>query len=362
DSGDVSGLNRSNGDAEEWVMNICRNNIRPPVIPFWEVVSMDDGKTVGVITLPADSPDKPYEAKQGSAWIVFIRVGTVTREASKEEKIRLYQASGQLHNDIRPVPGSSLADLDIRRLQNYFRDIRQQDCPASEDSGNWEKLLTNTEFMILDRGRMMATVGGMLLFGVRPNRYLPQSGISAVAYPGQEKDYATQERAVLRGPIVALRSTAGDLVEAGLVEQAIDFVRRNTQMKAQIGTDGRREERWDYPLEAVREAIVNAIAHRDYTIGGIDIELSLYADRIEVISPGNLPNTVTVEKMRLGYRATRNELIKEVLRDYRYIEASGLGVPRKIIRGMKEHNGTEPDLIEEESRFTVRLWKEPRPT
>ena len=67
---------------------------------------------------------------------------------------------------------------------------------------------------------------------------------------------------------------------------------------------------------------------------------------------------VTVGKMRAGYRATRNELVKEVLRDYRYVEATGLGVPRKIVRGMREHNGTEPDLIEEDGRFTVRLWKQ----
>ena len=64
--------------------------------------------------------------------------------------------------------------------------------------------------------------------------------------------------------------------------------------------------------------------------------------------------------MRAGYRASRNELVKEVLRDYRYIEATGLGVPRKIIQGMLAHNGTEPDLIEEDERFIVRLWKERR--
>ena len=66
--------------------------------------------------------------------------------------------------------------------------------------------------------------------------------------------------------------------------------------------------------------------------------------------------------MRAGSRVSRNELVKEVLRDYRYIEATGLGVPWKIVAGMNAHNGTEPDLIEEESRFTVRLWKRPRPT
>ena len=137
-------------------------------------------------------------------------------------------------------------------------------------------------------------------------------------------------------------------------------MRRNIEVTARIENGGRRLERWDYPLEAVREALVNAVAHRDYTITVTDIELSIYTDRIEIISPGRLPNTVTVDKIRAGYRASRHELIKEVLRDYRYIEATGLGVPRRIIDGMRAHNGTEPDLIEEDDRFLVRLWKEAR--
>jgi ATP-dependent DNA helicase RecG len=99
------------------------------------------------------------------------------------------------------------------------------------------------------------------------------------------------------------------------------------------------------------------VAHRDYTITVTDIELSLYSDRLEVISPGNLPNTVTVPKMKQGYRAARNELLKDILRDYGYVEHRGMGVRRKIIDGMREHNGTEPDLIEEQDRFLVRLWK-----
>lgn len=161
---------------------------------------------------------------------------------------------------------------------------------------------------------------------------------------------------------MALLSASGDVVETGVIEQALDFVRRNTSITAGIDEGGRRQERWDYPLEAIREAVVNAVAHRDYTITVTDIELSIYSDRLEVISPGRLPNTVTVEKMRAGYRASRNELLKEVLRDYRYIEATGLGVPRKIVQGMRAHNGTDPDLVEDDDRFIVRLWKGPKPS
>jgi ATP-dependent DNA helicase RecG len=372
----VSGLTRSPKQAEEWVMEVARAHLRPAAIPFWETIEWHDGKVVGVISLPADAPDKPYKAKRGPAWVTQMRVGTTTRDATDAEEARLYMQSGHLQYDRKPVPGATFEDLDLRRLANYFRDLRRQATPDDGDRESWIRLLVNTELMAEDRGHSMPSAGGLLLFGSNPHRFLPQAGVTAVAYSGTEKDYDAKARATLRGPVVSLFPTPStgavqsyyprtfsdptNAVEAGLVEQALDFVRRNTEVKASIDDGGRRLERWDYPLEAVREAVVNAIAHRDYTISVVDIELSVYVDRLEVFSPGRLPNTVTVEKMRAGYRASRNELIKEVLRDYGYIEATGLGVPRKIVEGMRAHNGTESDLIEEDDRFLVRLWKEPR--
>jgi len=357
DDGSVRGLTRDN--AEEWVMQVCRDHVQPAVIPYWETIPWGDGdRRVGVIHLPDDSPDKPYKAKKGSTWVTFVRVGTTTREATREEEARLYQSSGLLRYELKVVPGSSLEDLDLRRLGHYFGAVRGQEHPDRDDREAWERLLVNTDLMLEERGRTVPNVGAMLLFGRNPKRYLPQSGITAVAYPGTEKDYASRERSALHGPSLPLISETGDFLERGLIEQAMDFVRRNIAVEAWIDAGGQRQDRWkDYPLDAVREALVNAVAHRDYSIAVVDIELSIYEDRLEVISPGHLPNTVTVEKMRAGYRATRNELIKEILRDYRYIEATGLGVPRKIIRGMREHNDTEPDLIEQEDRFLVRLWK-----
>ena len=224
----------------------------------------------------------------------------------------------------------------------------------------WDSLLVNTE--ILDSTeRHPATVAGLLLFGKNPKRFLPQSGIDAVAYDSPEKDYAARERLSLRAPMVALRAANGTVVESGLVEQAVEFVRRNTQVKAGLVDGARREERWDYPEEAVREAVVNALVHRDYLLSGTDIELSVYSDRLEIVSPGRLPNGITPERMRIGCRAARNQLVKDTMRDYGYLEHMGMGVPRKTIKLMHESNGTEPDLIEDGERFVVRLWKEPRP-
>lgn len=378
DDKSVSGLTRDIGKAEEWVMQVAGTSIQPAPIPFWETIDWGNGKIVGIITLPADAPDKPYKVKRGSAWVTQIRVGTTTRDATNEEEARLYMQGGHLQYDRKPVPGSSLDDLDLRRLVNYFREVRRQACPDPSNRDAWARLLVNTELMYEDRGRAVPSAGGLVLFGSNPKKHLQQSGITAVAYGGKVKDYGAKARSSLRGPAVSLFSSPTTVAgpdypglprgfsdstivsETGLIEQAIDFVRRNIEIRGSVDAGGQRQERWDYPLEAVRETVVNAIAHRDYTIVVMDIELSIYEDRLEVISPGRLPNTVTVEKMRAGYRASRNELIKEVLRDYRYIEATGLGVPRKIVEGMLAHNGTEPDLIEEDSRFVVRLWKGPR--
>jgi ATP-dependent DNA helicase RecG len=156
-----------------------------------------------------------------------------------------------------------------------------------------------------------------------------------------------------------LMAEAG-LVENGLVEQALEFCRRNTDVIARLAGGARREERWSYPEEAIREALVNALVHRDYLLSSTDIELSIYEDRLEIISPGRLPNGITPTRMKTGCRAARNQLLKDVMRDYGYLEHMGMGVPRKIVKGMLEHNGTEPDLIEDGERFIVRLWKQPQ--
>ncbi len=356
DDGTVSGLTRDLPAAEQWVMNVCREQVRPAVIPYWETVPWDSGRVVGVMSLPADSPDKPYKAKRGTAWVTFVRVGSTSREATREEEARLYQASGMMRYDIKAVSGTTIQDLDLRRLENYLRDVLQQDSPAADDNQSWQETLLNLDLLMRDRGHVMTTVGSLLLFGNTPNRFLPQSGITATAYTADQKDYATVDEELIRGPLVPAVSKRGKLVETGVIDRAVDFVSRNMGTEAWI-EGGRRRRRKSFPIPAVREAIVNAVAHRDYTITVTDIEVSLYSDRLEVISPGRLPNTVTVPKMMQGYRAARNELLKEILRDYDYVEHRGMGVRRKIIEGMREHNGTKPDLIEEEERFTVRLWK-----
>ena len=84
EDGTVSGLTREPRKAEEWIMEVVRTHLRPPANPFWETLDWGDGKIVGVVSLPADAPDKPYKAKRGSAWVTQIRVGTTSRDATDE--------------------------------------------------------------------------------------------------------------------------------------------------------------------------------------------------------------------------------------------------------------------------------------
>jgi ATP-dependent DNA helicase RecG len=351
DDGSVSGITRPK--LEEWVMTACRDKIRPGLIPFYELVKdVEPGKHVAVVRVSRgfDVHSLWHNGRNN----YFIRVGSQSREPTPEELARLFQQRGNFRAELRPVSGATIADLDLRRLKNYFVNIREQEVPADSDEAGWSTLLFNTEIMVEDG----ITVSGILLFGRNPNRFLSQAGIDAAAFPGTSKDYAAQERAALRGSMTPLLNIRGEIVEAGLVEQALAFVQRNTAVIGNLEEGGaRREEVTIYPREAVREAVVNALVHRDYLLSSTDIELSIYENRMEIISPGRLPNGITPARMLTGCRAARNQLIKDVMRDYRYLEHSGMGVPRKIVKCMREHNGTEPELIEDGERFTIRLLR-----
>ena len=354
DDSTVFGLTRSN--IEQFVMDTCRDKIRPGIIPYFEIIKdVEPGKDVAVVSVEEGWTVHCRWHDNHSTYC--IRVGSHSREASKEELERLFQQRGGFRVEVRPVTGSSIDDLDMRRLQDYFRRVGKQDVPKTDDLQGWQQLLVNTEIMSEGGEKIACTVAGLLLFGKNPNRYLPQAGIEAVAYPGVEKEYASVERMSIRGPLVGL-FLENQLTEPGIIEHAAYFVKRNTGVSASLHHGTSRVEEAAYPEEVIREALVNAAVHRDYLLSATDIELSIYSDRLEIISPGRLPNSITPERMRAGCRAARNQLLKDVMRDYGYLEHMGMGIPRKIIKGMREHNRTEPDLIEDGERFILRLWKE----
>jgi ATP-dependent DNA helicase RecG len=353
DNGEITGVVRD--DLASWVSQLCRTKIDPPIIPalrWYRHVGDEESDVLAVEVSSGTS--KPYARIHNNRRTYYIRVGENSEEASAHELQRMFQASGALHYGIKPVVGATLDSLDLRRLNTFFGQILNEEPPDQDDRLSWERRLKNFDLMIESAGQHVATVDGLLLFGRDPKRFLPQSGIRAIAYPGDQEEYASFADEDLKGAMTPILSASGAVAEAGLVEMALDFVRRMSRPET-ILIEGRRVEQPVYPDDVLREVIVNAMVHRDYSIEGAEIMLSVFSDRLEVTSPGRLPNTVTEEGMRQGMRYTRNQTLVNIMRDYGFVESRGMGIRRRVIPGMKAHNETEPEIIVEEHRVTIRL-------
>ena len=158
DDGSVSGITRS--DLEEWVMTACRDKIRPEIIPYFEIIrDVEPGKDVAVIQVERGWAVHCVWHNQHRTY--YIRVGSQSREASPEELERLFQQRGAFRLELRPVSGSSLVDLDRRRLRDYFVRIRKQEVPEDGDVEGWQTLLVNTEIMVDENDRVPVTVAGL---------------------------------------------------------------------------------------------------------------------------------------------------------------------------------------------------------
>jgi len=357
DGGAISGVHREN--LEEWVMTACRDKIRPPIIPSFEMIKdVSEGNDVAVISV--DPGWTVHHVLHNAHRIYYIRVGTQSREAGWEELQRLAQKRGALRFETQPVSGSSLDDLDLGRLGDYFGRIRGQEVPEPDDLDGWRNILYNTEILVdSTSGGLACTVAGLLLFGKNPQRFLPHASIDVTHFKGTEKDYDATPQAI-RGSLVSLWSARGgnsEIIEPGLIDQTLNQLAAILSTGSAPATGGTREVTWAYPPEAIREAVVNAVVHRDYLLSSTSVEISVYADRIEFISPGVPPNGITADRMRTGCRAARNAFLKDMLRDYRYLEHMGMGIPRKIIKLVREHNQTEPELIVGDEQFTLILRK-----
>lgn len=347
DSGEIKGIEREK--IEEWLMNICRNNCLPGLIPFYEKVVVDEGKTVAILRIPKGL-STVYRTNRGR-WL--IRVGSTCRDVTHEEMALLLQQRGMAHYDIVPVPKSSFDDLDPERLRYYWKRTFGIDLDRYRETV--EDILINTQIMTkTDEGRL-ATIAGMLIFGREPERFLPQTGITAVRFRGTEMDYNTLDRKDIAGPLVNSYARDSSVLECGVIEQAEKFVSLNTAVYSKMEGIVRKDIP-QYPRESIREAIVNAVAHRHYSLIGSKVRLFIFDDRLEVRSPGRIPSGVTIDQMKRSTHYARNPVMVKFLQHYGYVENIGLGIPNKIIKLMIEHSGKEPKLEEAGEEFTVTLY------
>ena len=356
DDGTISGIQRA--DLEEWVMNVFQSKIHPMILPFYEIVRLDEEKAVAVISFP-QGISKPYVVRDRGREDVYIRVGSTSRIATREQQMRLFELGGMLHTEVMPVPRTDISCLDEARLLDYFRNIlRDPDMPQSPEQ--WQTRLLGLSFLTEAGGNICCTIAGLVLFGKRPRRYLKQSGLRIMSFHGPDKEYQAALDDILDGPMVGRWDvTDGErrLLDGGIIERFIVQMKPFISQEAsQIDAGLRRETQWFYPLEAVRESLINALAHRDWT-RFVEIEVVNYSDRFEVISPGALNNSMTVDKMKAGQRSPRNTIIMEVLRDYGYVDYRGMGVRTKIVPLTRQLTGKDPEFIVTDDYLKTVLYR-----
>lgn len=343
DDGAITGVQRR--DVEEWMMNIFASKVHPMLIPFYEEVLMDDGKRVAVVTF-AEGSSKPYVVRHEGREEIYIRVGTTSRRATREQQARLHEMGGMLHTELLPASGAGLDALDRQRVADYLQHITR-DAVMPESEADWSRRLISLGFMTEGPGGLpVCTIAGILLFGQAPRRYLRHAGIRLMIFDGAEKTYDARYDKVLDGPILPLWTTSGErgrvLSGDGLLETVDAVLKPFIVAEPNEVTKGfRRDAGPRFAREVIREVLLNAVAHRDWT-RFVDTELVVYADRLEVTSPGSLPNTMTIEKMIAGQRSPRNPILVDVLRDYGYVDARGMGIRNKVIPLVRAMTGRDP--------------------
>ncbi len=313
------------------VDDVAFQRCSPPVTVVPEVVRLD-GREVVVLNV-AKGDQRPYSTGEGR---YYIRSGTRCRRASREELLRLFQAAHSLFYDEQPLPRLDLADLDLDAVSRYLHDTNQID-------------LDDDLVRLLRAWRMYdgshPTVGGVVLFGRRPQAALESSRVVVGALAGND----------IGDDFVDRKDVYGSLFST--IAQIETFLQVHLRTGHKI-VGFEREKREEIPMAALREAVVNALVHRDYTIAG-PTRVFVLSDRVEVRSPGRPPNSVDAEAMRAGVHVTRNPHIYSRVVAAELATRAGTGI-RRITRLLKEANGTELGIAISEAEVALTLPRGPK--
>jgi ATP-dependent DNA helicase RecG len=310
DDGTAAGLAHSDvRRINQIVANAATQHMRSPISPTTENVPLEDDRIVIVVTVP-QGLDRPYFDRHGVIW---IKTGSDRRRIqSKEELRRLFQMTDQFHADELPTK-AGIDRLDRLRFRDFLRDTYKQEYP--ETPAELTQLLQNMN-LATDDGSL--NLAGVLMFAERPEWIKPQFVIKAIRYPGNEihaSEYVDTED--FEGPL------------RRVFDDALAFVVRNLH-KVQAGHGVNAPGTPEIPVEVFEELLVNALVHRDYLVSA-SIRLFIFDDRIEIISPGHLPNNLTVEKIRRGNSSIRNPiLVSYVARGLLPYHGLGSGIKRAL--------------------------------
>jgi len=330
DEGNIVGVKRENID--EWIANISSNNCQPTILPQISRIRVNGNI---VIIIEVQKGVEPHKVSDGR---YYIRVGSINREMSTFELARLFQQRQLVFFEETPVNGTSTRDLDTELLRDYFLMNNGFDLDelSYEERNN---ILFNAD-ILNEEGRL--TTGGLLIFGKSPQRYMPSSGIIFAHFVGVELSDTPRDRKRIAGAIKDLVDKTASVIKLSmLVESKIEGLER--------------KENVPLPDIVLREAVVNAVIHWDYSLSGTEIRVFLFDDRLEVRSPGRLPNTVTADKMKVGRSVARNPMLVKYMENIRYMDRLGRGIPM-ILREMKRLGRREPLLEESDGEFVLILY------
>ena len=339
DSGDVQGISREQMDAlERLLVEICTDMITPPIRPV--VLRREAKERLSFLLVEVPQGHTQHDSPGGS----YYRVGSSKRKMTNDERLRLAQQRGQarfLWFDKQPVPGTGFGSLDESLWKPLLSTVGAADPESALERMG---ILTSDE-----NGITRATAAGVLLCCRSPEEWLPNACITATCYRGNDRASGQIDTQTITGPLNRQ------------ITEAVAFAVRNMRVGAY--KDPARTDLPQYSEAALFEAIVNAVVHRDYSIRGSRIRLSMFADRFEINSPGGLPNNLTIDSMDVR-QSTRNEALASIFgripvgevrgsgdRQF-FMERRGDGVPT-IFRETESLSGEPPEyqLIDDSDLF-----------
>ncbi len=327
-------------DEAEMALRQAISQCDPPVMCHWQTVEVGERRYVGIQT------PRSLEMHSLNDGRIFVRSGLLNRLMVGDEIRKVAAGKSAADFETEPMPGATVDDFDGEIVQEYLAKRKQRGSP----------LVTSEEQLLFEIGAIdgegTPTIAGILLFGRNPRAFLPQSGVVFVKFPG------TEPRSSEGGASYGRRDDIhGPL--ARVVERAWSIVWDEMRIGAKIDKL-EREEKPEYPRFAVREALVNAMCHRDYRIRGRRVEVRMYADRLEVISPGGLPGYMTLDNL-VEEHYSRNPQLVNGLYQWGYIEELGLGIDQ-MIEDMVAAGHSPPKFDALPHLFTVTLFNDRKKT
>ncbi len=319
--------------------------MEPIVRPVFTLVEID-GKNILSAEIPeCDSFEKPcYYKGSGKLKGAYVRVGDADLPMTDYEIYRYEAFKRNLHDELRTVERADVSCFDKNLLQEYFSDLRKI-----------KPLLSNQDpDKILHLQGMMQnnvpSVAGIMVFAEYPQAFFPQFSVTALVVDGYEIGDVSENSV----RFIDNQRFEGSVMR--MLDDSLNFVRRNTKTATIIGEDGKRADRDEYPMLAVREIILNALVHRDYSIHSesMPVRIMIFKDRLEVENPGGLYGRTTVDELGTTAVPTRNPFLAGALEVMKVTENRFSGIPT-IRTEMKKANLSPAEFIDFRGRFKVIL-------